>query len=226
MMQGYPPLSEEAHKPPLSLTAALERQRGVLEKAIFDAHDRVRGFAERFGWECHMDEPFIDGASFFDNKDDFDSALRELLEMDPAAVLPKTFCACLEERRLMAVSPELYAQLYPQGVEEKSFEKLLAHEIAHRLHIRILDGDEDRMGPVWFFEGFAIFAADQFAHSTMRLTPAKIWEIVRQEERGSYEQYSVVLDHFLRRASLPALAIRAGESDFLEWLAGLPNTRG
>jgi hypothetical protein len=66
----------------------------------------------------------------------------------------------------MAVSPELYAENYPEGIEEDSYEKLLAHKIAHGLHIRILNGDEGRMGPTWFFEGFAIYAVEQFREST------------------------------------------------------------
>ena len=39
------------------------------------------------------------------------------------------------------------------GDEENAFEKLLAHEMAHRLHIRILNGNENAMGQYGSMKG-------------------------------------------------------------------------
>lgn len=80
----------------------------------------------------------------------------------------------LENRRLMAVAPQMYHDSYPDGREKNAYEKLLAHEIFHRLHVRILNGNEESMGPVWFFEGFAIYAADQFSESHAKMTDSEI----------------------------------------------------
>ncbi len=70
-----------------------------------------------------------------------------------------------------------YAEIYPEGIEDKSFEKLLTHEMAHRLHIRILDGNEEAMGPIWFFEGFAIYIADQLIKPEINLSKKEMYEI-------------------------------------------------
>jgi hypothetical protein len=112
----------------------------------------------------------------------------------------------------------LYRQNYPEGIEEKSFEKLITHEMAHRLHIRILNGDEHAMGPIWFFEGFAIYAAGQFEKSQAKLNSTEIWEIIKEQERGSYKNYSFVFRYFLTRVSINDLVERAGKKDFLDWL--------
>lgn len=118
----------------------------------------------------------------------------------------------------MSVSPELYKQIYPEGIEEKSFEKLITHEMAHALHVRILNGNEDAMGPVWFFEGFAIYAAGQFENSQLKLTRDEIWKIVENPKRGSYKKYSVVFRYFLKKASIQELIKTAGTKDLLDWL--------
>jgi hypothetical protein len=96
------------------------------------------------------------------------------------------------------VSPELYAKNYSEGVEEDSYEKLLAHEIAQRLHIRISNDDEGRMGPPWFFEGFAIYAVEQFRESTCKPSSTEIREILSSSKRGSYKKYNDV-SRFFRR---------------------------
>jgi len=116
----------------------------------------------------------------------------------------------------MAVSPELYSQIYPEGIEDKSFEKLITHEMAHRLHIRILNGNENAMGPLWFFEGFAIYAAGQFANYNLR--PAEVWEVVKGTKRRSYQKYGATFRYLLQRAPLQELIERAGRNDFLKWL--------
>jgi hypothetical protein len=55
------------------------------------------------------------------------------------------------------------------------FEKLLTHEMAHRLHIRILDGSEEAMGPVWFYGALIDNSAD-FMHNA-------VMETVRRAKR-------------------------------------------
>ena len=88
--------------------------------------------------------------------------------------------------------------------------------MAHRLHVRILDGNEDAMGPVWFFEGFAIHAAGQFENYSLK--PAEIWEIVRSTETGSYKKYGAAFRYFLEKTSSQELIKAAGQDRFPEWL--------
>ncbi len=119
---------------------------------------------------------------------------------------------------MITISPELYAENYPDGIEENSFEKLLTHEMVHRFHIRLLNGDEDAMGPIWFFEGFAIYAAGQFSNSKLKLTENEIWEIVNSTVRGSYKKYGFIFRYFLEKIPLNEMIEQAREKNFNTWL--------
>jgi hypothetical protein len=212
-------LEHGVYRIPLTLPESLEHGRRELEQAILDAQRRLRAFALGHGWGDSVTKSFADRAAMFDSKEVFDRAVIEACNLDPSTTLSPTACAALERRVLLSVSPELYAGLYPEGIEDRSFEKLLAHEMAHRLHIRILGGDEDAMGPVWFFEGFAIHAAGQFKDCVPMLSRDEIWEITRSTTRGSYARYASVFGHFLRHADLADLMTMAGQEDFLDRLA-------
>ncbi|MCK4453295.1 hypothetical protein KAU59_02960 [candidate division WOR-3 bacterium] len=200
------------------MPALLEPQRNEFERTLTAAQKRLKDFAGKNGWEAFIKESFVDRAEIFDNKNNFDQAFLKLHGEDPSTKLPKTVSAALEKKIFIAVSPKLYRQNYPEGIEEKSFEKLITHEMAHRLHIRILNGDEHAMGPIWFFEGFAIYAAGQFEKSQAKLNSTEIWEIIKEQERGSYKNYSFVFRYFLTRVSINDLVERAGKKDFLDWL--------
>jgi hypothetical protein len=221
-MSNLPTLVEDSvYDIPLELDAALEGQRAFLQSTVRSAQRRLRAFAVQHGWQDHVKEPFAVQARFYSIKKQFDQALLVLCEMDNSMELPATYCAALERDILLCVSPEIYRQVYPEGVEEDSFEKLLTHEMAHRLHIRVLGGAEEAMGPVWFYEGFALYAANQFERSLPVLTVDEIWEIVMTEERGSYRQYASVFRTFLSKASLHQLVEMAGKQYFIEWLKHL-----
>lgn len=224
-------------KVPLELPRSLEANREELQKVIHDAQVRALNFARQYGWEEHMEKSYFDRVKIFDDKDEFDRFILELLEItleealknssvEKADKLPKEFSAGLEKRVLFAVSPELFARNYPIGVEDKFYEKILAHEIAHRLHVRILGGNEDAMGPLWFFEGFAIYAAGQFKNKRLEMDIEEIWNITGSKIRGSYEGYNVVFRYFLEMAPLPELVKRAGTPGFIEWLKKLEKNPG
>lgn len=216
---GEGPLAPSAAQ--LVVPESLDARTRELSDTVASALERVRAFAKRHGWEDLATESFMDRVMIFDSKESFDRTLLTLVGMDPTTPLPETYCAALENRVLLAVAPELYARAYPEGVEEASYEKLLAHEVAHRLHVRILDGNEDAMGPIWFYEGFALFAADQLLHSDVGLSEEEIWDVVGDPERGSYARYAFVFRHFAARAPLQVLVTKAGEPGFVEWLHSL-----
>ncbi len=207
---------------PQTLQSRSDEFSAYLDKAI----ERVQKFAYENGWERHTAKSFMDKVMIFDSKPDFDKMLLELCEMPSDTELPETYCGALEERVLAVVTPEIYSTVYPQGVEEDFYTKILAHEIAHRLHVRILEGDEDAMGPVWFFEGFALYAADQFCHSKISLTKEEIIEILSTEERGSYEKYAYVFRYLVKLSSLKELVSKAGSPDFTEYIINIVNNGG
>ncbi|MCB2155921.1 hypothetical protein KQI84_13645 [bacterium] len=205
---------------PLELPASLEHRRAEFEGTLREAQSIIARFAAEHGWEDLIREPFADSAHIYDSKDAFDAEIRAIFDIPPDQPVHPTHTGALEERRLMAVAPEIYRKLYPAGDEPGAFAKLLAHEIAHRLHIRILDGDEDAMGPIWFFEAFAITAVDQFADTTPTLSPERMREIVQAEARGHYPEYRAVLKALLPRVPLTELVDRAARPGFTEWVLG------
>ncbi len=219
MASTYPPQIENGvYAFPLHLEAALETQRAVLENHVLAAQKRLRTFAQAHEWAEHVEAPFAQSTRIYANKTTFDHDLLDLCGLDPALELPSTYCAALEQGVLMSVSPDLYRAVYPEGDEPDAFEKLLTHEMAHRLHIRILHGDEEAMGPVWFYEGFALFAAEQLTHVAPTLTETEIWEVVEMEERIDYRRYVTVFRYFLEKVPLPQLVEMAGKAEFADWL--------
>lgn len=93
---------------------------------------------------------------------------------------------------------------------------MLTHEIAHRLHVRILDGDEDAMGPIWFFEGFAIYVSEQFLDFTC--SEALMWDIIKNQKQVSYKYYGAVFRYLMEHISLQTLIHHAKDINFYEWL--------
>ena len=212
------PIEDGVFDVPILVEADLERQRAQLRDFLLSAQRRLRRFAHRFGWDSRVREPFAQQAHFYAHKSSFDQDLRQIGGLDPDFTIPSTYCAALEQGVLVVVSPALYRSLYPEGDEQNAFEKLLTHEMAHRLHIRILGGNEQAMGPVWFYEGFALYAAGQMEDSAPGLSPEEIWKVVGAEERQDYRRYVTVFHYFLRCASLQQLVERAGQAGFQEWL--------
>ena len=206
---------------PVILPASLEKRRDEFEKTLAAAQKRIYEFAEGNGWSHLALESFADSFVVFDNKGAFDEAILESAGLDISTKLPKTYSAALEDRILMAVTPEIFIENFPEGKEDNYYAKLLAHEMAHRLHIRILNGNEEAMGPVWFFEGFAIYASDQLKVAGFELSDRDIWETVENTERGDYRKYGYIFRHFINKAPLDTLIRRAGGNDFTSWLHAL-----
>lgn len=203
---------------PLILSENLEPRRADFEVIVEKALRLTEEFARCHGWEGLTEEPFMHRVEIYGHKEELDDKIRRLTDEYKDQAIPATYSAGLEEGVLFAVSPEIYDKNYPDGREPDSFVKLLAHEIIHRLHVRILKGDEDAMGPIWFFEGFAIHGCGQFAGRHPKLSPRRIREIVNSSERGSYLEYSSVFDFLLTLAPLSQLVKQAGDSDFTEWI--------
>jgi hypothetical protein len=212
------PIEQGVYRVQWILPKSLEHSRSQFEQILLSAQRRIVRFAKKTGWEDLTKESFFDHAEIFDSKEAFDEALAKASGMSTPVQFPKTYSAALENRMLMAVSPKLYDENYAEGIEKDSYEKLIAHEIAHRLHIRILNGNEDAMGPTWFFEGFAIYAADQFKKHSSRSDAAEIKRIIESQERQSYRKYGYAFRYFARKATIKELIEHAGKKDFQKWL--------
>jgi len=201
---------------PLKLPSQLETQREFYVAQIKSAQRRIVAFAREYGWQNLVAEPFAIETEIFAQQSDFFEALKNLPDFPPGASLPSTAVAALEDQRLMAVSCEEYKRICPLDDAPGAFEKLLAHEIAHRLHVRILSGNEEAMGPIWFFEGFATFAAGQYGN--LELTGEEILQVIGESERGSYIKYNAALRFFLKWFSLKDMVDNIVRTDFISAL--------
>lgn len=213
-----PPKVPKPEAVPLVLHPSLETDRERLQSAVDSARTALRAFAESYGWGEWVKEEFMDSVMVFDDKALFDKALLTLSGADTSMQLPPTYFAALERRVLIVMSPGYCARVYPEGNEPGSYPKLLAHEMAHRLHIRILGGNEEAMGPTWFFEGFAIFAAGQFADSPLQLSNQEVVDVLSERERGSYLRYNYCFRYFVNQSDLKTLVVHAGRPGFSDSL--------
>jgi len=203
---------------PLTLPASLEPRRTELHDDIIEAQKNLKNFATNNNWQKLLTPSFMKEARIFDKKSDYDNLIYETSPEIKGTPIPKTFLAALEKKIFFAMKPEYVSDVYPEGVETNYYTKLITHELAHRLHARIV-GDEQKMGPIWFWEGFAVYAADQFVANTPELSKEQIWEIVNAKERGSYRKYKAVFIHFLPKASsLADFVKKAGDPHFVDWL--------
>lgn len=202
----------------LILDGRLELRKLEFMAYLVLAEKNIKRFSDENGWPDLTGESFYDSVMIFDDKQKFDFALLKIAGADTTMELPDSYCAALENRTLLAVTPEIYSKVYPQGIEDNSYAKLLTHEIAHRLHVRILQGNEDAMGPVWFYEGFALYAADQFVRSGVKLDKNEMVELMTDPERGSYGKYNYIFRYFTKKVSLHELIVKAKDEHFNEWL--------
>lgn len=216
-------LETGVYKIPYIIPNSLESKRDFFEASIIKAQKNLKIFAKQHNWENLVKESFADLVEVYDKKIQFDQRIIYLSDADLDTQLPITYSAALEKRVLISVSPDLYKENYPDGIEKDSFEKLLIHEMAHRLHIRILKGNEEKMGPIWFFEGFAIYVANQFENKDLTITKEEVWSILENKERGSYKKYAAVMKYFLKKLSLEKMVKMAGEKNFIDLLKVLDN---
>ncbi len=203
---------------PLSLPPSLEPRRNEFESDLVEAQKQLRVFAVKNGWEKLDAAPLMKRAEIYDTKDDYDKHVYELEPNLRGKPIPKTFTAGIEKDIFFAVSPAICDEVFPVGREKDSYTKLILHELAHRLHVRIVNGQEEKMGPVWFYEGFAVTTADQYSVVAPNLSETEIWEVAEAKQRGSYLKYRTVFLHLLQKHTLHELIEHAGSPDFVGWL--------
>jgi hypothetical protein len=197
-----------------------DSRREEYRRIFHNAQRRLLAFAKANGWANLMNESFVKQVEIYDSKVAFDRRLCELDLQARNAAIPKTFVAAVENGSLLVVSPEVLNDNVPEARSlPDAYEKLMVHELAHRLHIRVCHGDENRMGPIWFWEGFATYAADQYP-GNKPLADNEMWQVINAKQRGSYKKYNAVFTQLLKQTgcNLSDYVAHAGESDFVEWL--------
>jgi hypothetical protein len=203
----------------LALPAREEPRRGWYADQVVAAHETIAAFAADHGWASHV-RPFSQRVEVYAEQETLWVRLRSVFGLPMDAPLPTPGLAgALEQGVLYAVTPEVYARVQPRyGAAPGAYARLLAHEMAHRLHIAVLGGDEERMGPPWFYEGFAVVASGDLVGLEVA-TADDLWRHVRAEGAGAYAHYAAALRFLAARIPLPRLVAHAGDVGFEAWLA-------
>jgi|GEM_PF-589575 len=184
---------------------------------IVEACATVRHFANLNEWHEYMWEPLFTSIEIFATQKELWHRIRYMTRSIEKQVPTDGLSAAIISDHLMAVTPEEYKRLRPEYARtNKAWSKLLAHEMFHQLHIRLV-GTEEKMGPKWFYEGFAMHAAGQrFGKAIMSIEEAV--KATRAESRGSYAKYIAAFEFFLKRIDLNLMLQQASEQDFEAWL--------
>ena len=128
-----------------------------------------------------------------------------------AAALPGTI-AITDEPVIRCLRPEYL------GIE-RGWVRVLAHEFVHLLHQAIIGGDEDGMGPPWFYEGFACLGAgQQLGRSFAGCSPERVIAALSVEGRERYPIYEAAVRFFAKRHALRVLVEQARLPGFQAWL--------
>lgn len=204
----------------LVLPQAYESHRSEVADAVKKALTIVRDFAARHGWSACMKEPFFNAVEIYRSQDALWQRILDLNEA-PAGPMPTdALVGALEKGVLLALVREEAERARPEYFRaEDDWTRLLAHEIVHRLHERIVDGKPEAMGPLWFFEGLAVLGSGQQLGGDVEITDLETaLKFTQATGRGSYARYAAALRFFLDHIPLPQLVTRAATPDFQEWL--------
>jgi len=176
------------------------------------AQGRVDRFAGDYGWEPLLRPLLYDSCEIYASSQAMGTRIRQLHNLPDTFQFPTgTLTGALEKHVLLFVAPSEYERMVPALARElNAYDKLMAHEIAHRLHVAILKGDEEAMGPRWFYEGFAVVAAGQHEDAVL----ADPTEAMLSR---SYAKFGALLRALMQHAPLPELVRKAGQPDFEEW---------
>ncbi|MBW2700679.1 MAG: hypothetical protein JRF33_07640 [Deltaproteobacteria bacterium] len=202
----------------MTLPSTLENQRADLAKQVILAFRMLEDFARTYGWTEHLRLFFDGGIEIYTNQNQLLSRLRNLFELPGTVSMPSSgLAAALKKNILMAVQSKAYQTINPEYAKEQgSWMRLLAREMAHRLHVEILRGDEQAMRPVWFYEGFASVASKDLLSDPLDHNEAFL--AIQSKGPGAYKRYAAALRYFMTQVTLNDMISKAANPDFEDWL--------
>ncbi len=171
------------------------------------AFKRLNVFLEDEGLSQKPVQKLIDEVIHFESKKLFDSEIKRLTNGQMKTV-PKTYVAVGDDGILRTISLDAYLKVHPEH-SIKDFVNILVHEAAHIFHSKTYGNDG--MGPVWFFEGFAIVAADQYVDE-VTLSKSEMRSIAVAKERGNYKEYGFMVRELQKSHSLVGMLQKAKDS--------------
>lgn len=209
-------MQSEAISGMITLPPGSENRREEVTQGVHDAQTIVKAFAAAYDWSPFVKEPFF---SRVEIHSDQEALWRRMLEVNGVSDIPMptdTLTAALEKGSLMAVFFEDAQRARPEYFQTRlDWVQALAHEMIHQLHVRILNGDENAMGPQWFYEGFAVVGSGQLLGRALIVQNVEqALELTVATGRGCYACYATALRFLMERISLQRLVDYAASPDF------------
>lgn len=210
---------EASSGPPFRLPQSTAHDEAWYRARVEAAEEITRAFATEHGWQDRMHTFWHAGVEIFDDQNALWKRVLELHGLSADMPLPtKGLAAGLEKNVLLVVTPEAFAQIVPDyAAEARAYERLIAHEMVHRLHVSILNGDEEAMGPTWFYEGFAVVGSGAML-GVETATVENLAAFKAATGKGAYARFAAALRYYIRCAPLPELVLNARRDDLDPWL--------
>ena len=143
---------------------------------------------------------------------EFDKAIRMSTGQQKSDSVPETYVGFGQNKKFHIIARSVYKVIFPKDTD-RAYLNLVTHELTHLFHIAYLDGHEEKMGPVWFYEGFACLVADQYPGAPPP-SREQISKITINPTRGDYQIYVAILRLLAKRKSIRALLAEASEAEF------------
>ena len=161
----------------------------------------------------------------FSSKDAFDKALISADGLPSSTKLPSTFVGVVDADVLYACSEPVAQANNPIVKSRGDYIKLLTHEMTHALHIALLRGDETKMGPKWFFEGLAVYAADQYPNDPPA-SDGTYRSVVLETSKKDYRLYVAAFRRLAKAYPIAELINKASKPGFQQWaVQAIPSGR-
>jgi len=205
----------------LSVGRGLEARRVEFARAVVEARLITDAFAEAHDWQGFAQIDSFHSVEVYASQRELWERVIQLENLPADARLPTGgFAASIIATVLVAIIPEEYNRLRPEyNVAQDAWVRLLAHEMIHQLHLRIVGDRETAMGPRWFYEAFAIRGAGQHLAGKGEIRNLdEALSAMQARGRGSYARFEQALLYFERRVDLKELVCRAAQENFEAWL--------
>lgn len=182
------------------------------EKQVNGSLVDIFAFSKRNDLSSEKVSEFVNEAILYGTKAAFDDFMKSQPGWQKNRDVPKSFVGGGESKKFHVVSWNVYKNIFPEAAIV-DYPKLITHELTHLFHISYLEGKEDNVGPIWFYEGFACLVAQQFLDEPLP-SNEKIKDILKSPERGNYKLYASILRKLSHSISLKDLLDGGHNSDF------------
>lgn len=184
-----------------------------IENEIEQAIAQILDFSRSNQLGLTSKEQFITNVTIYESKSSFDNLIKSSSEWKAQTKVPATRLGFGKNREFFVVSWAAYQGVHPRD-SRSEYEKLMVHEIAHLLHIAYLKGDDEKMGPIWFYEGFACFVANQYPDAALPKDPSSV---INLPEGASYRDYVAIFRALRKKYSVRELLHKANDKKFNDW---------